>query len=511
MPKPRSGDVRWLAAVCVVVAYFLGTGLPAQQSDASGSDDPNAGQSISQSVEDDLEELANRATGAAALLDVRTPSGNRQGSGFLVDPSGRILTNAHVIRNAESVRVRLASGDVYDHVSILAMDERRDIGVVQIPGFDLPALSLGNSDSVRIGTRVVLVGSPLGLENTVSTGIVSGRRQEPEGFQLLQITAPASQGSSGGAVLSRDGRVVGIAASQMQAGQNLNFAVPINYARGLLANLDGEPIAVLTPTASSAEDGPDRGAPSVPNVVNRSLDFGLSDFRGYGIELRSTVGTDTRRRSRVTYRLIQTVGGGPARIERYFESETTVRTEPFDTRQTVERSRSRTIVRAEDLRPMAATGEASYWTGETWKTAEYDLRFADGRVRGLIADTVGQPVELDRELPRGILLRPMTDLAFAMLEADSLVGRSVELEVFDPRTGEVVTDRYDVRRRTSVEVGGEAYPSYEVVVASGLSNATTYFRIERPRMILQRERRELSGTESTGAVSVEFFEETSGE
>src|SRR5690606_21748222 len=175
-----------------------------------------------------LEALAERVTKAVVLIDGRTASSSRQGSGFLIDSSGLTLTHQHVSRDAQGPRVKLASGDVYDRVRILAHDERRDIAVIQIEGFALPTLPLGNSDSVRIGAPVVLVGSPLGLENTISTGIVSGRRQEPEGFQLLQVTAPASRGSSGGAVLSTSGEVIGIAASQLLSGQNLNFAVPIN-------------------------------------------------------------------------------------------------------------------------------------------------------------------------------------------------------------------------------------------------------------------------------------------
>ncbi|HSM08216.1 MAG TPA: trypsin-like peptidase domain-containing protein, partial [Gemmatimonadota bacterium] len=163
-----------------------------------------------------LEELSSLATAAVVLVEVQAGDRSRQGSGFIVDQEGIILTNHHVIRNATNATVRLSSGDIYDRVSVLAVDERRDLAVLKISGFGLPTLQLGNSDSVRIGTDVIAIGSPLGLENTVSTGIVSGRRTEPRGFQLLQITAPASTGSSGGPVLLRDGRVVGIAASQFR-------------------------------------------------------------------------------------------------------------------------------------------------------------------------------------------------------------------------------------------------------------------------------------------------------
>jgi S1-C subfamily serine protease len=432
---------------------------------------------------DSLEELAAQATRAVVLIDAETPSGSRQGSGFLVDPSGRILTNHHVIRDARSVRLKLASGDVYDGASVLAVDERRDIAVLQIPGFELPALPLGNSDSVRIGTPVVLIGSPLGLENTVTTGIVSGRRQEPEGFQLLQVSAPASQGSSGGPVLSLGGEVVGIASSQMQTGQNLNFAVPINYARGLLTNIEGEPIAVLRPTATSNPEPEPRPMTS-RMAVNRGLGFDLSGFGGYLTETLVQLGADQWRRTRIT----ETLGAEEPRVERYMESQTTRRSEPFGTEQTVHRERSRTIATLDSLTPVSSSGETAWWTGESWKTATYDLEFADGYVRGIITDTVGPAQELDRELPAGIVTRGMRDLAFATLLADSLVGRSVELVTFDPRTGDLVRDRFDVLGLESIEVAGESRQALRVNVASGLTNTSAYFRATPPRILLRQTR-----------------------
>ncbi len=434
---------------------------------------------------DSLEELAAQAIRSVVLIDAVTPSGSRQGSGFLVDSSGRIITNNHVIRDARSVRLKLASGDVYDAATVLAVDERRDIAVLQIPGFDLPALPMGNSDSVRIGSPVVLIGSPLGLENTVTTGIISGRRQEPEGFQLLQISAPASQGSSGGPVMSLSGEVVGIASSQMQAGQNLNFAVPINYARGLLAHIGGTPVAVLSPTAN--DDQPDAPrASTARSSVNRGLRFDLQGFGGYQAEMSVHVGADRWRRTRITYRIIETVGSEEPRVERYMESETTRRTEPFGTEQTVKRERSRTLSHLDGLVPISARGETAWWTGDTWKSADYDLSFEDGRVRGIIRDTAGPARELDRELPEGVVARGMRNLAFATLAADSLVGRSVELVTFDPRTGELVHDRFDVMGAETIQIAGDDYDALRVNVASGLSNTVSYFRVGRPRVLLRQ-------------------------
>ena len=433
-----------------------------------------------------LEELAARVTPAVALINVQTDRSPRQGSGFLVSPDGRILTNYHVIRDARSARVKLPSGDVYEEVQILATDPRRDIAILQIAGFDLPYLELGNSDSIRVGAPVVVIGSPLGLENTVSTGIVSGRRHEPEGYQLLQVSAPASRGSSGGAVLGSHGQVVGIATSQIDVGQNLNFAVPINYARGLLAHLGGEPVAVLRPvdlTASSTESAP---AESRSDMVNAGLSYGLEDFVGYTVETEMQLDGNRRKRTRVTYRLIETVTGAEPQIERYLESETTQVTEPFGTVLTLGRERSRVVVHAEGLRPVSARGETATWNGSEWVVTRHDLRFTSNRVVGQSVDASGQTVELDREIPDGILLHDMRDLAFAMLEADSLVGRSVEFTTLAPRTGTIEQERYDVLGTENVQMDGATYRALRVNVALGLDNETFLVRADRPRVLLRR-------------------------
>jgi S1-C subfamily serine protease len=433
---------------------------------------------------DSLEGLAEQATRSVVRLEVQTEGAPRQGTGFLVDSGGRLLTNHHVIEGAQSIRVKLATGDLYDVVSILAVDERRDIAVLQIPGFSLPALPLGNSDSVRVGAPVILISHPLGLENTVTTGIVSGRRQEDDGFQLLQITAPASLGSSGGPVLSRSGEVVGMASSQMQTGQNLNFAVPINYARGLLSQATA-PLAVLRPRTTAAPGGVPLSA-SGPGV-NSGLSFDLERFAGYILETEIKTGDEASYRARVTYRLLQTVGSGQPRIERYFESETTQRTGPFDTNQTVRRERSRTLVLADGLQPISSSGDIAWWTGENWKTVAYDLTFDGYHVRGTVADTTGRSRELDRDLPPGIILREVRDLAFATLATDSLQGRSVEFVTFDPQSAEVMRDRYDVGGVMEIRVAGRDYDALRVNIASGLSNITAFFQAGRPRVLLRHE------------------------
>lgn len=476
-----------LAAASPAPAVMLQDAVEQTDDDARQARNPN--EEAGRPTPANLEELSSLATAAVVLVEVEAGERSRQGSGFIVDQEGIILTNHHVIRNATNATVRLSSGDVYDRVSVLAVDERRDLAVIKIAGFGLPTLQLGNSDSVRIGTDVIAIGSPLGLENTVSTGIVSGRRTEPRGFQLLQISAPASTGSSGGPVLLRDGRVVGIAASQFRNGQNLNFAVPINYARGLLAGLDGEPIAVLgaTSLAATPDPGETRMAAS-DDRVNRGLLFDLSGFEDHRLDLSIHEPGDAVRRTRVIYRRIEDIAGGEPRIERYVEGESTLEGEGNAARQaTVRRERHRSIMSATDLAPVSARGEIEWRHDDGWRRTTYELGFEDGRVTGSVEDSAGVVRQIDREVPPGIVLRDMLDIAFGALVAEPLVGRSMELRTFDARTGEVKLDRFDIRRRTTIEVGGEQVTALAVDVASGLVNERSYFTTDVPRRLLRRE------------------------
>jgi len=492
-PGPRSTVLGLLACASLVLgsATAAVADKPHQSSGSYAHSGPAEGRPPNPSIlpsfaGDTLERLAAKATDAVVLLDVETGDGSRQGSGFIVDPGGMIITNHHVIEGARRIQVKLASGDVFERVSIMGIDERRDIAVLEIPGYGLPTIPLGNSDSVRVGSPVIVIGSPLGLENTVSTGIVSARRDEPDGYQLLQMSAPASQGSSGGAVIAQSGRVVGISVSQMTDGQNLNFAVPINYARGLLDHIDGEPVATLSP--ESGGSGSELAATSSEaGGVNAGLEFDLGAFRGYTFEMDGTVGEDRRRRTRVTYRRIEAVGGRPS-IERYEESETAEKTGPFGSTQTIRKERSRAIVAAESLQPISVHGEVATWNGTSWREREYTLRFEGNRVTGTVEDGSGAVREVERELPPGTILRSTRHLAFATLQADSLLDRSVELVTFDAESAEMTTDRYDVRDSTRIQVDGREFRVLRVNLASGLTNSTLFFRQSVPRVLLRRDR-----------------------
>jgi S1-C subfamily serine protease len=157
-------------------------------------------------------------------------------SGFIVKPDGIIVTNHHVVANAKAMAVKLPSGEVYRSVFLLSSDPIDDLAFLKIEAVDLPTIPLGNSNEVRVGEEVLLVGAPKGLEQTVSNGLNSGIRID-EGVRVLQTSAAASPGSSGGPLLNRRGEAVGVMSFKVVNGENLNFAMPINYVRGKLDTL----------------------------------------------------------------------------------------------------------------------------------------------------------------------------------------------------------------------------------------------------------------------------------
>jgi len=160
-----------------------------------------------------------------------------QGTGFVLTNTGLIATNHHVIEGSYSLRVAFVSGEKYDVNQIIAIDKERDIALINVQGYDLSTISLGNSNNISVGERVIAIGNPLGLSNTLSSGIISGIRTDLEDYKLIQTTTPISPGSSGGPLLNMKGEVVGITTMYLKGGQNLNFAVPVNY---LIALNSGE-------------------------------------------------------------------------------------------------------------------------------------------------------------------------------------------------------------------------------------------------------------------------------
>jgi hypothetical protein len=188
---------------------------------------------------------SSRQPSATAIYQTAAPSvvsiscENGSGSGFIVSSDGRIVTNFHVISRTKTATIRLADGSTYQDVQVLDVDKSKDIAVIRIKADHLPFLRLGDSTDTEVGAVVYSVGNPRGYLNTLSEGLISGVRDR-NGFDMYQFTAPISLGSSGGPLLDTHGEVIGITSAIAPDGQNLNFAMPIKYARGMLVH-PGEP------------------------------------------------------------------------------------------------------------------------------------------------------------------------------------------------------------------------------------------------------------------------------
>lgn len=176
------------------------------------------------------QEIFQKVGAGVSLIEVFDDEGHKrgQGSAFVVADDGTAVTNYHVIRGATRATARV--GDTTAEIDgVLAFDVHHDVAVIRFSPPPKTVLQLGDSDALKVGQKLVTIGSPLGLQNTISEGIVSGLRNG-----VIQMSDPISPGSSGGAVFDRNGKVVGITVATVGAGQNLNFAVPINWAKPYL-------------------------------------------------------------------------------------------------------------------------------------------------------------------------------------------------------------------------------------------------------------------------------------
>jgi hypothetical protein len=159
-----------------------------------------------------------------------------QGSGFVISEDGAFITNYHVVESAYNVLIQFINGKSFKEISLISAYPYYDIAILNIEEENelfLPVI-LGDSDNIQVGEQILAIGNPYGWENTISDGLISGMR-EIDGFKLLQITAPVSPGSSGGALFNMKGEVIGITTIGSQWGaQNLNFAIPINTLKLLI-------------------------------------------------------------------------------------------------------------------------------------------------------------------------------------------------------------------------------------------------------------------------------------
>lgn len=181
-----------------------------------------------------------------AVVQVRTPGG--LGSGFFLNEEGYLITNFHVIENETQISIEVyhnRNGQLdrrtYKQVRIIAMNKFADLALLKVEDKDAPKFSwvlLGDSDALSVGDRVFAIGSPLGLERTVTEGIMSTKTRQLAGELYMQTTTQINPGNSGGPLFNLKGEVVGVTNMKIQFGEGLGFAIPVDAVKFFLNNRD---------------------------------------------------------------------------------------------------------------------------------------------------------------------------------------------------------------------------------------------------------------------------------
>jgi serine protease Do len=258
-------------SMSILVLFFLGLSTSGASGLASaaghtndavywskGADDASAGQT--KTVLLDIPDIAERVNKVVVNIRSMSDSGENLGSGFIIDQKGLIVTNFHLISASEQTRrgstpkdatttnklVERVSVTLHDGrqfpASIKGYDEATDIALLQIipSGSPLPVADLGDSDALRVGEWVIAIGNPLGLDHTVTLGIVSAKGRSEFGGQFddyLQTDAAINPGNSGGPLVNAQGKIIGINTLVLERTQGLSFSIPINTLKSILPQL----------------------------------------------------------------------------------------------------------------------------------------------------------------------------------------------------------------------------------------------------------------------------------
>jgi putative serine protease PepD len=253
--SPRSrGPSRWLAAVVagiVLLASGYGISQVLDRDDAapSGAGIPIAAGAPAASASGSTEEPAAAVAKALLPTVVEIRQGSGLGSGFVYDERGYIMTAAHVVQGAEQVQVRLYDGTKLTG-RVLGSDQLNDVAVVKVDRDGLAAAPLALGETIQVGQLAVAIGSPFGLNETVTAGIVSATDRNLNGREVIQTDAPINPGNSGGVLADRRGRVIGIndaiqTGSDSNGNVGIGFAVPIDLAaRSATAIVQGKQVKV---------------------------------------------------------------------------------------------------------------------------------------------------------------------------------------------------------------------------------------------------------------------------
>ena len=236
------------------------------------------------------EQIAAQCSPAVFYLEVYDRSGKAtaSGSGFFINSNGMAVTNYHVIEGASSAKISTTDGKVYNVSGVYDYDKGRDIALLKIDGSGFSYLTADKSN-VANGMTIFAIGSPKGWDNTISQGLVSNANRVINGYSFIQISAPISHGSSGGALLNTAGKVIGITSAGVDEAQNLNFAIPISAIDSLsrtnvtpLANIAGGSFETK-PVVSKSEITVNAGSTATVMVTSTHPDCDTISYDFIGI------------------------------------------------------------------------------------------------------------------------------------------------------------------------------------------------------------------------------------
>jgi S1-C subfamily serine protease len=244
------------ASVAAIVSRMADTSLRKTLSLTSSS--TNTASSGSGAL--DAEDIYAKCAPAVVYVSIYNQAGTliQTGSGFFIDSNGTLVTNYHVIDGGYSAKITTTDNQTYSVSGVYSYDEDRDLAILKVNGSGFSYLEMDTAD-LKAGADIYTIGSPLGLSNTISTGIISNTSRTIDDMDYIQLTAPISSGSSGGALINKNGKVIGVVCGAVTAesgiSQNLNLAIPIHYVKEMSRSSVTSLAAIAGSANSSSQTG----------------------------------------------------------------------------------------------------------------------------------------------------------------------------------------------------------------------------------------------------------------